>query len=93
MFTQPFVAQYVLLALEEAVEKGIVREEDITQEQLENFFSRFGRRFYKLPQTNNVIVLERKGERIPKTIRSDDGNTEVALSRGGDTVWSLSWKY
>lgn len=59
---------------------------------MENFLSRFGRRFYKLPETRNRIVLERKGERVPVSIKSEDG-TEVALSRGGDgEVFSLSWK-
>lgn len=81
----------MLLALEEAVERGLIGADDITQEKLEGFLSKSGRRFYKLPETKNRIVLERKGEKIPETIRSADG-TEVALSRGGDQgVFSLSW--
>lgn len=93
VFTQPCVTQYVLLALEEAIERGLVSPDDITQEKLENFLSRFGRRFYKLPETGNRIVLERLGEKIPVSIKSQDGITEVALSRGGDgDVFSLSWK-
>jgi dihydroorotase len=87
------VTQYVLLALEEAVERGLVSSDEITQEKLENFLSRFGRRFYKLPESENRIVLERTGDKIPETIKSQDGSTEVALSRGGDGgVFSLSWK-
>lgn len=85
------MTQYVLLALEEAVERGLVSPDDITQERLENFLSRFGRRFYKLPQTGNRILLEKKGEKIPETIKNQDA-TEIALSRGGDGgVFSLSW--
>lgn len=91
VFTQPCVTQYVLLALEEAVERGLISADEITQEKLENFLSRFGRKFYKLPQTTNRIVLEKKGEKIPESIKSENG-TEVGLSRGGDGgVFSLSW--
>ncbi|RMJ23745.1 dihydroorotase [Aspergillus sp. HF37] len=93
VFTQPCVTQYVLLALEEAIERGLVSSDEITQEKVGNFLSRFGRRFYKLPESENRIVLERKGDKIPETIKSQDGSTEVALSRGGDGgVFSLSWK-
>ena len=95
VFTQPFWTQYVLLALEEAIERGVIKEEDVTQtqERLEQFLGRFGRQFYKLPDTTegNKIVLTRKGETIPKSIRSEDGSIEVALSRGGDSIFSLSW--
>lgn len=82
----------MLLALEEGIEKGVIKEQDVTQERLENFLSRYGRRFYKLPETKNTIVLERKGEKVPQSIKSAGGATEVALSRGGDGVFSLRWK-
>jgi dihydroorotase len=77
--------------LEEAIEKGTIKEEDVTQEQLEKFLGRFGRQFYKLPETTNRIVLERKGERIPESIKNGDGSVEVTLSRGGADVFSLRW--
>ncbi|KAF7128574.1 hypothetical protein CNMCM5793_003362 [Aspergillus hiratsukae] len=92
VFTQPCVVQYVLLALEEGVERGVIANEDITQEKLENFLSVYGRRFYKLPEAKERIVLERKGEVIPESVKSEDGSVEVALSRGGDVVFSLMWK-
>lgn len=92
VFTQSFATQYVLLALEEAIERGTIKEEDVTQEQLENFLGRFGRQFYKLPETANRIVLERKGERVPESIKNEDGSVEVTLSRGGADVFSLRWK-
>jgi dihydroorotase len=91
VFTQSFATQYVILALEEAIQRGTIKEEDVTQEQLENFLSRFGRQFYKLPETKNRIILERTGERIPESIKSEDGSVEVTLSRGGADVFSLRW--
>ena len=94
MFTQTVATQYVILAIEEAIERGAVKEEEVTQERLEQFLSGFGRQFYKLPQTGRSkrIVLERKGATIPESIKSKDGSIEVVLSRGGDSIFSLSWE-
>ncbi|KAI1486848.1 hypothetical protein F5X96DRAFT_688060 [Biscogniauxia mediterranea] len=90
VYTQPFAAQLVLLAVEEAAARGAL---DVTQEALEGFLSRHGRRFYKLPETTRTIVLERKGERIPPTVRSADGSgVEVGVSRAGAEVFSLTWR-
>lgn len=82
----------MLRALEDATEQGIISESDVTQEKLEGFLSRFGRRFYKLPDNSNgpKIVLERQGGVIPASIKST--NVEVGLSRAGDQVFTLSWK-
>ncbi|KAI6089140.1 Dihydroorotase [Hypoxylon rubiginosum] len=93
VFTQPYAVQLVLLALEEAIERGVITEADVTQEKLEGFLSRFGRRFYKLPEeSGKKIVLERKGEKIPASIHSEDGKTEVGISKAGAEVFSLAWK-
>ncbi|KAH7031286.1 uncharacterized protein B0I36DRAFT_121016 [Microdochium trichocladiopsis] len=99
VFTQPVAVQLVLLALEEATEKGIVSEADITQDRLEAFLSRSGRKFYKLPEQSpaaaaagSKIVLERKqGETIPQSIKSADGKAEIGISKAGAQVFALSW--
>ena len=91
VFTQPYVTQLVLLALEEAVERGVITNDDITQETLEGFLSRNGRRFYKLPElAESKIVLERKGEKIPASIKGGE-SVEVGISRSGSEVFSLTW--
>jgi dihydroorotase len=95
VYTQPFATQLVLLALEEAIERGVITEADVTQEKLEGFLSRFGRRFYKLPEpevSGKKIVLERKGEKIPASVKSEDGGVEVGISRAGSEVFSLRWE-
>lgn len=93
MYTQPFATQLILLALEEAIERGVITEADVTQEKLEGFLSRFGRRFYKLSEVSEKkIVLERKGEKIPASVRSEDGSMEVGISRAGTEVFSLRWE-
>jgi dihydroorotase len=71
VFTSPFATQYVILALEEAIEKGVIKEEDVTQEQLELFLGGFGRQFYRLPNTAKVIglCLREKARRFQRVLR------------------------
>jgi len=94
-FTQPFASQLVILALEEAIGRGVLEVDEVTQDRLEKFLSRSGRRFYKLPDPATEgqprIVLERKGETIPTSIKSPDGTLEVGLSKSMAPVFSLSW--
>jgi dihydroorotase len=94
VFTQPFATQLVLLALEDATERGVISESDVTQEKLEGFLSKFGRQFYKLPEAGKgeKIVLERKGEKISESIKSETGEIEVGISRKGTEVFSLRWE-
>lgn len=62
----------------------------MTQEKLVGFLSLFGRRFYQLPETSTKkLVLERNGEKIPASVKSEDGSVEVGISRGGTEVFSL----
>ena len=93
MYTQPYATQLVLLALEEAVERGVIKDDDITKESLEGFLSRFGRRFYQLSEVpDKTIVLERKGEKIPASVRNDEGTIEVGISRNGANIFTLRWE-
>lgn len=95
VFTQPFATQLVILALEEAVERGVLKVDEVTQDRLEQFLSRSGRRFYKLPDPaakgQPKIMLERKGETIPTSIKSADDALEIGLSKSMAPVFSLSW--
>lgn len=92
VFTQPFATQLVLLALEEGIERGDIAEADVTQEKLAGFFSLYGRRFYKLPEASGKkLVLERKGEKIPASVKNADGSVEVGISRAGSEVFSLKF--
>ncbi|KAI5917014.1 hypothetical protein F4810DRAFT_698299 [Camillea tinctor] len=92
VYTQPFATQLVLLAVEEALARGVLGESDVTQHALEGFLSRHGRRFYGLPEeAERRVVLERRGEKIPGSVRSGDGGVEVGISRAGAEVFSLGW--
>lgn len=86
----------MLLAVEDAIECGTLDPEQVTRDVLGGFLSRFGRRFYRLPEagpeSTGGIVLERSGEKIPPSIKNADGSLEVGLSRAGDEVFSLRWR-
>lgn len=92
VFTQPCATQLVLLALEEAIEKDIISESDVTQEKLVGFFSKHGRSFYKLPDNSAgpKIILERKGLTVPDSISK--GDLEVGISKAGSSIFSLTWE-
>ena len=79
---------------------GTISAEQVNREVLAGFLSKFGRRFYRLPDPEvetgsgkaGSIVIERKGEKIPASIKNEDGSLEVGISRAGDEVFSLRWK-
>jgi dihydroorotase len=79
--------------MEEAVKRGIINVDNITQERLEQFLNKSGRRFYKLPDpaAGTKIVLKRKDENIPTGIKSLDGSVEIGVSRAGAGFLSLRW--
>lgn len=93
VFTQPVATQYVLLALEEAIERGAINEEEVTLERLAQFMGGFGRKFYRLPQASKTtkIHLRKDGTKVPISIKEDSTGLEVAISRAGSAIRSLTW--
>ena len=94
-FTQAWVCQLVIGALEEAVSNGWLQAEEVTPSALEGFLTTYGRAFYRIAGSTSAtekIVLEKEGEVIPQTIRNDDGSVVVVPFRSGEHVWSLRWK-
>jgi dihydroorotase len=90
-FTQAYATANVVDALELAVEKGLLKEEQVTQEILENFLSTFGRAFYRVENPGNErIVLEKKGEKIADVFQKE--GVELAPFRAGAETWSVRWK-
>lgn len=80
---------YVLTALEEAVARGDVGEDQVTQELLEGFLGGFGRKFYGVGPASERIFVERKGEAVVESIRGE--GIEVVPFRKGKETWSVSW--
>jgi dihydroorotase len=95
VFTQPFATQLIILALKEAIRRGVLEVNEVTQDQLEQFLGRSERRFYKLPnpatEGKPKIILKRKGEIIPTSIKSADGTLKVELLKSITPIFSLSW--
>lgn len=90
VFTQPYATQTVLSAFEEGITQGIIKEEDVTAEKLEGFFSGFGRAFYKTSDPSKErIKLERKEEVVVESLSL--GELEVVPFRAGKTTWSITW--
>lgn len=93
-FTQPWASALVIGALEEGIKQGWVSEEEVSQEAIEGFLSEHGRAFYKVARPAGQglgIRLEKKGDVIPETVRSKDGDIEIVPFGRGKTVATLSW--
>lgn len=96
-FTQGWTAGLVISALEEAIEKGWINEEDVTLEKLEGFLSCYGRDFYKVSEETGSrrpqrsVVLRRRGEKIPEEVESSDGTIKIVPFGRGKEIMSVTW--
>lgn len=93
VFTQPYAVGLVVDALEQAIEAGVLKAEDVTEQKLQNFLCEYGRAFYKVTdERKERIVLKRSEEPIPKDLRHEDGEIEVVPFRRGKMTWEIEWK-
>jgi dihydroorotase len=89
VFTQPYATQLVIGALEEAIERGVIQAEEVTEEVLKGFLGGYGREFYGIEDNGEKIVLK-KGKEVVVQIISGDG-VEVVPFRRGKSTWSVEW--
>lgn len=93
VFTQPYAMGYVLDALAKGVERGVIKEEEVTQEGLEGFFGKWGRKFYQVEEPKGErVVLRRGGEKVLDVLSKEGFSVEVVPFRKGETTWSVEWK-
>ncbi|KAK4539662.1 hypothetical protein LTR36_010488 [Oleoguttula mirabilis] len=93
VFTQPHAVGYVIDALEQGIEMGVLKAEDVTKEILEGFLSGFGRKFYGVEDDRKErIVLSKPAEVVEDLLRSKDGAVEVVPFRRGRMTWEARWK-
>ena len=93
VFTQPYAVGLVVDALEEGVDVGVLKAEDITKEKLQGFLSDYGRKFYGVgDDRNEKIVLRKSSVTIEKSHSNDDGSVEVVPFRRGKLTWGVEWK-
>jgi dihydroorotase len=91
VFTQPYAVGYVLDALETGIQRGVIREEDVTKETLEGFFGGWGRSFYQVEsEKGERVVLKKGGERIVDVLK--EGSVDAVPFRRGERTWSVEWK-
>jgi len=93
VFTQPHAVGLVINALEEGIERGILKSEDISAEKLEGFLCTFGRKFYKIEDTSDErIILQNNALTIEESLTTPDGSIEVIPFRRGKLSWQAKWK-
>ncbi|CAI6335204.1 unnamed protein product [Periconia digitata] len=92
VFTQPYAVGYVLDALTKGVERGVVKEGDVTKEVLEGFFSGWGRKFYGVQEKGARILVRKGKERVVDVLKAEGVEVEVVPFRRGEATWSVEWK-
>lgn len=93
VFTQPYAVGYVLGALEQAVERGVLAESDVTKEKLEGFLCSNGRAFYRAPDTKKErVVLKKDGAHVEPLLKNRAGHIEVVPFRRNQKTWTAEWK-
>ena len=93
VFTQPHAVGLVIDALEQGIETGVLKAEDLTKERLEGFLGGFGRAFYRVDdERKERMVLRKDGANIEAVLKSDDGAVEVVPFRRGKITWGVEWR-
>jgi dihydroorotase len=93
VFTQPYALGYVLDALTKGVERGVVKEDEVSQGVLEGFFGGWGRKFYQIKdERGEKVVLRKGGEKIVELLEKDGVGVSVVPFRKGEATWSVEWK-
>lgn len=81
----------MLDALEEAIERGVITSDEVTEEILLDFLGGHGRRFYGIEDgSKERIVLRRGGAVVQQSVKGE--GVEVVSFRRGKSTWSLEWK-
>ncbi|KAF2221738.1 hypothetical protein BDZ85DRAFT_264318 [Elsinoe ampelina] len=93
VFTQPNVVGIVLDALDQAVQKGFLKDEEIKVDYVRGFLSEYGRAFYGsvAEAKGDKVRFKRSGTTISSSLSSKDGSFEVVPFRRGQSTWAVEW--
>lgn len=89
VFTQPYASQYILTALEEAIARGDINDEEVSEDLLKGFLGEWGRSFYGLEPSTEKVVLKKADEVVTEATKA--AGVEVRNYRAGKNTWSLEW--
>lgn len=93
VFTQPHAVGYVLSALEQGIERGVLKAEDVTEDKLKGFLGLNGRQFYGAEdKKGEKVVLRKDGVTVQSLLKNADGSVEVVPFRRDQKTWSAEWK-
>ncbi|KAI5207895.1 Dihydroorotase [Aureobasidium subglaciale] len=93
VFTQPHAVGYVLSALEQGIERGVLKADDVTEEKLKGFLGLNGRKFYGAEdKKGEKVVLRKDGVKVQSLLKNADGSIEVVPFRRDQKTWSAEWK-
>ncbi|KZF19586.1 Dihydroorotase [Xylona heveae TC161] len=92
VFTQPYATQLAVGAFEKAIEKGWLKDNEVTVDVVRGFLGENGRKFYGVPQSESRIVLRKGEEKVVEAFASKGGELEVVPFRRGEPTWSVEWK-
>lgn len=96
VFTQPFATQFVLEAFENAVTKGLVPKEAVSEPVLRGFLGELGRRFYGVEQSKSKIKIVAGSDMVTSldiefATESGVSRDKVITFRHGKPVYGLAW--
>ncbi|KAI1007290.1 putative dihydroorotase [Podosphaera aphanis] len=90
VFTQPYVTQLFLDAIEQAISQEIISENAVSPEILQGFLGEYGRRFYGIVQDKpETIVLHKRKEKVQTSFVGQ--GLEIIPFRRGQPTWSINW--
>jgi dihydroorotase len=92
VFTQPYATQFVLQGLEQAVEKGYLKGDDVSEDVLRRFLSENGRKFYRQEMSKETIRIVAGSERVTEHLKFGPGQNVIVPFRRGETTYSIEWR-
>ena len=91
VFTQPYVTQYVLSALEDACQERIITEKEVTPEKIQGFLGGFGRNFYGVQDTKQEkLTLIRHQETVCDHLGHGDISV-IPFKSSSNLGWRVKW--
>ncbi|KAK5164778.1 dihydroorotase [Saxophila tyrrhenica] len=93
VFTQPHAVGLVIDALEQGIDTGVLKADEVTEEKLERFLCINGRTFYGVEDDRKEkIVLRKSSSTIENILTSKDGSVEVVPFKRGKLTWGVEWR-